>query len=50
MQDGGDEAEWRLLWPTPISLVIMAGRLCKPIGGASMVLERGARISGEITD
>ena len=26
------------------------GRLCKPIGGASMVLERGARISGEITD
>ena len=24
LQDGGDEAEWRLLWPTPISLVAMA--------------------------
>ena len=26
------------------------GRLCKPIDGASMVLGRAARISGEITD
>ena len=24
LQDGGDEAEWRLLWSTPISLVVMA--------------------------
>ena len=26
------------------------GRLCNPIDGASMVLGRAARISGEITD
>ena len=24
LQDGGDEAEWRLLWSTPIPLVVMA--------------------------
>ena len=33
LQDGGDEAEWRLLWPTPISLAIMqADRRPEPCG------------------